>query len=270
MTLSSTTQTAINLALSTLPDSQNYNPNYAAAYKAIYADISSQGGFNSGTLNWFSQAGLVNQQQVIPSAAGTYIYNYTIGAANAEGVTVTPGQLQLASNEIAKTVFQQLATNNFVFTDAPMDGVRYNFSPKSIVSDDAGAGLDYLNRVNGSTLDYAVWGGTLFARTELNDPTYFTDNGINLTPGSIDANAIIAGSNAAELSVFENPSLWWSGVKAVQYLDVPAVNTALFGAAYLGDGFTISENSNGDLTYTSTNLLGGQTTTVNSLAILTP
>jgi hypothetical protein len=49
MTLSQSTQNAINLALQDGPGPNNQN--YIAAYNAISADINSNGGFNSGTTN---------------------------------------------------------------------------------------------------------------------------------------------------------------------------------------------------------------------------
>ena len=69
-TLSGTTQTAIALALTT-PGTNNAN--YKAAYNDIYNDIMNNGGVNSGTQYWFSQAGNVNGQAYTPTAAGTYI-----------------------------------------------------------------------------------------------------------------------------------------------------------------------------------------------------
>jgi hypothetical protein len=64
MTLSQSTQDAINLALQT-PGTNNQN--YVAAYNAISADINSNGGFNSGTTNSFALAGSVNGQQFTAS-----------------------------------------------------------------------------------------------------------------------------------------------------------------------------------------------------------
>jgi hypothetical protein len=61
MTLSQSTQDAINLAINQGPGVNNQN--YVAAYNAIYEDISSSGGFNSGTVNWFSLAATINSQQ---------------------------------------------------------------------------------------------------------------------------------------------------------------------------------------------------------------
>lgn len=65
MVLSPDTQAAISRAL-TGPGPNNEN--YKAAYDAISRDISDHGGFNSGTLNWFAQAGLINTQAFSPSA----------------------------------------------------------------------------------------------------------------------------------------------------------------------------------------------------------
>jgi hypothetical protein len=56
ITLSPATQATIINAINYGPGINNQN--YAAAYSAIYSDLKAYGGFNSGTLNWFSQAGL--------------------------------------------------------------------------------------------------------------------------------------------------------------------------------------------------------------------
>ena len=206
--LSQSTQDKINLAIAAGPGANNQN--YFAAYTAVSNELSASGGFNSGTVNWFSQAGEINSQAFRPSASGTYIWNYTTAAAKAQGTTITTGDLQTASNKIGRTVFEQLKDSNFVFSDNAFD--RINFAPKTIVQIDAGAGLGTLSDLHpGSNLTYAIWGGTLFARTQLNDPTYLTDNNINLTPGSADCAAITAGSVGAVNAVFSSIlSIAWS------------------------------------------------------------
>src|SRR4051812_10538713 len=167
MTLSQSTQDAIRVAREQGPGINNQN--YVTAYNAISGDISSHGGFNPGTTNWFSLAGSVNGQQFTPSAAGTFIYNYTLAAAKSEGTVLTLSQMQQASNKIAETVFEDLHNSGYVFTDQPGQG-QPDFSPKSIIATDAGAGLAELSALNpGSNFDAAIWGGTLFARTSLNN-----------------------------------------------------------------------------------------------------
>jgi hypothetical protein len=111
MVLSPSTQAAINLAVTAGPGPQNQN--YFAAYNAISSDIAANGGFNSGTLNWFAQAGFVNTQAFGSSAIGTYIWSYTTAAAQAQGTTITNNDLQAASNRIADTVFRQLQLSDF-------------------------------------------------------------------------------------------------------------------------------------------------------------
>ncbi len=72
--LSATTQNAINLAVSSGPGLNNQN--YITAYNAISADIQTNGNVNSGTANWFAQAGLINgtvdgvSRDALPSRAG--------------------------------------------------------------------------------------------------------------------------------------------------------------------------------------------------------
>src|SRR3954470_9776389 len=121
--LSQATQNAIDLAVTVGPGVNNQN--YLAAYNAISNEIKATGSFNSGTLNWFSMAGTVNSQQYAASAAGTYIWNYTIAAAKAQGTTLTADDLQQASNAIAKTVFEQLMAAHFVFSDNPLDPTNF-------------------------------------------------------------------------------------------------------------------------------------------------
>lgn len=154
MILSQSTQDAINRAIAEGPGANNQN--YLAAYSAIYADISAHGGFNSGALNWFSQAGLVNTQAFSPNASGTYIWAYTKAAAATQGVNISDSDIQSASNKIADAVFHQLSDIGFSFSDNPGD--RNNFAPTSIIRDDAGAGLAELSALHpGSNLDYAIW-----------------------------------------------------------------------------------------------------------------
>src|SRR4051812_4399821 len=120
MTLSQSTQDAIRVAREQGPGTSNQN--YIAAYNAISADISSHGGFDPGTAYWFSLAGSINGQQFNPSPAGTFIYNYTKAAAQSEGTTLTQAQMQQASDKIAKTVFDDLGDNGYVFRDQPVQG----------------------------------------------------------------------------------------------------------------------------------------------------
>ena len=203
--LSQSTQDKINFAISAGPGANNQN--YLAAYNAVNSEISANGGFDAGTANWFSKAGQINTQAFNSSAVGTYVWNYTIAAARAEGTTLTAGDMQAASNKIAETVFGQLRDSGFHFSDNPSDQI--NFAPRSIVQIDAVAGINELSALHpGSDLSAAVWAGSLFARTQFNDPTYFTDNNIDLTPGSRDCAAITSGSvaavNASTLSLGTN------------------------------------------------------------------
>jgi len=266
MTLSQSTQSAINVAIQQGPGTNNQN--YVAAYNAIYADISAQGGFNSGTVTWFSQAGQINGQQFNPTAAGTFIYNYTMAAAQSEGTTLTMPQMQQASNTIASTVFTDLANDGFVFSDTPAPGLPNDFSPSSIIQRDAGSGLAVLSDQNpGSNLDAAIWGGTLFARTSLNDPTYFSDYNINLTPGSTDCNAIttgimsaVNGSTGAFFSAIGSGNfsaawdIFWNGqANALGNLDTAAVKACFpqqQGSLTLPDGSTLAADGNGNVTFT--------------------
>jgi len=127
MTLSAATQQAIATALASGPGAQNQN--YVDAYNDISADINAHGGFNPGTVNWFAQAAGVDQQGFVPSAQGTFIWNYTIGAAASEGVTVTDAVLGQATLQIASKVFQDIKTNGYVFTDSTSSSI--NFAPTS-------------------------------------------------------------------------------------------------------------------------------------------
>src|SRR5947209_823538 len=119
ITLNQTTQAAIQKAL--IEGAGAGHENYVAAYNAIYSDINRNGSFNSGTLNWFSQAAEVNGEAATPTASGTFIWSYTKAAAKSEGATLTDSELQEASDKIAFTVFDSLRTNGFVFSDNTSD-----------------------------------------------------------------------------------------------------------------------------------------------------
>ncbi len=121
--LSQSTQNKINFAMTTGPGVNNQN--YVAAYNAISSEINANGGFNPGTQNWFSQAGPINGQASNPTAPGTYIWNYTTAAAQAQGTTLTSSDLQAASNKIARTVFEQLQTSGFLFSDNSSDPINF-------------------------------------------------------------------------------------------------------------------------------------------------
>jgi hypothetical protein len=255
--LSQSTQEKINLAVAAGPGPNNQN--YLAAYNAISNDINVNGGVNPGTSYWFSLAGAINTQQFSASAPGTYIWNYTIAAAQAQGTTLTASDMQAASNRIAATVFDQLKESNFVLSDDA--SIRINFAPKTIIEVDAGSGLAELSALHpGSNLTTAIWGGTLFARTALNDPTYFSDNNIDLTPGSRDCAAITFGSVAAVNSVSLNPFLYPQGIQAIQFTDYAAIK-ACFPNQHgsLGSGTsTVTLDDNDNLIFRQTD---GQATT---------
>jgi hypothetical protein len=231
-TLSPTTQNLIKLALSQGPGTSNTN--YLNAYNAVYNDIVANGKVNQGTLLWFQQAGLVDTEAFPPgSAQGTFIWNYTKAAALAEGAIITDAELQAASNQIAFTVFTALEKNNFVFDDTTSSTV--GFSPADIVNDDAGAGLQVLKDAHpAANLDDAIWGGTLFARTELQDPTYLTDHGISIYPGSRDSFAIVSGAFAgagATLAASFNSSIISTGLKGGLSIDFPTLGLAVESVA---------------------------------------
>lgn len=199
LTLSSGTQAAINTAVANGPGTNNIN--YYTAYNDIYNDLVAQGGINAGTLAWFAQAGNVNRQQYQSSAAGTYIWNFTTAAVQSEGGSVTTAQMQAASNAIASQVFADLQRSNYVFSDSTSSQI--NFAPSSIISIDAGAGFGAIQADNtGISLDYAAWGGSLFARTELQDPTFFADNHLGVSPGTKDCDAMVAGFYSAAIAEF--------------------------------------------------------------------
>jgi hypothetical protein len=189
-------------------------------------------------LYWFSQAANVNGEGFYPNAAGAYIWNYTQAAAAAEGYSVSTVDLQNASDKIALQVFQNIAANSFVVTD---DVANPNgFSPQQIIATDAGAGIAYLQSLN-INIDYAAWGGTMFAQTALNDPTYFSDHNINLTPGSLDclaiANGTVSGVEAVAGQLVSDP------LGALSYLGVVSSMCMVRGA---DDGFRKSSTHRGD------------------------
>ena len=206
ISLSAATQQLINAALNSGPGVNNAN--YVAAYNAIYNDIKNTA-MNPGTLSWFSMAGSVNGEQWQPSAAGTFIWAFTQSAAQSEGYTIPLATLQSASDRIALSVFQKLEQNGFVLTDDPTNTTT-GFAPTPIVAGDAQVGISYLQSLY-PNLDFATWGGTLFARTSLNDPSYLTDYGLNLTPLSKDCNAILAGTSAALQAIVlsGSPGIWY-------------------------------------------------------------
>jgi hypothetical protein len=77
--LSKNTIDLVNTAVKSGPGVSNVN--YLNAYNAIYNDIKNQPGVDPGTVNWFSQAGLVNTQLFNATPAGTWIYEYMFAAA---------------------------------------------------------------------------------------------------------------------------------------------------------------------------------------------
>ncbi|CAE6862303.1 hypothetical protein R75461_08047 [Paraburkholderia nemoris] len=195
MTTFSLSQNTINLINTALSDPGTNNVNYLNAYNAIYNDIKNQPGVDPGTVNWFSQAGLVNTQLFNPTPAGTWIYSYMFAAAQSEGVTLNNAIFQQVSNTIATTVFNQIGYNGGVFDTSV-------FSPINIVKDDAGSGLGLIQSMfPNANLDYAIWGGTLFTPSVLNDPSYYSDYNIDTsTPSTRDCQAIDAGFMAAAAS----------------------------------------------------------------------
>lgn len=235
-TLSSTTIAAINTALAGGANGTpgTHNINFVTAYQDIYNDVAAQNAagntVNSGTLNWFQQAPLVDEQQWVPSAQGDFIWAYTTAAAASEGATITTTDLQNASNAIALAVFTQLKNASYVFTDA---NITNGFGTKEIIADDAGAGLNVIKAAYpDANLDDAIWGGTLFARSELGDSTYFTDYGLTIAPDTRDANAILAGLFAGSAAtVAGGYTVTSTGLENVfnGNMDLAAVNSALSG-----------------------------------------
>ncbi len=193
--LSQSTIDAINAAINNPPTSGTTDRTLnAAAYRAIYSELVQQN-TNGNTiapevLYWFQHAPEIHEQQTTASAAGTFIWAYTKAAAVSEGVTLTNDDLQASSDAIALAVFSSLKAGSFSFDST--DGSEDNFSIAGIINKDASAGIDQL-RVAHPTLDFAVWGGTLFATTNLGYATYFTKFGVDQTPGSRDATAILNG-----------------------------------------------------------------------------
>lgn len=195
--LSDNTRNLIKIALAEGPGVNNVN--YLNAYNAIYNDIKNRPGVDSGTVQWFSQAGLVNTQLFKPNPTGTWIHDYMFAAAASEGVTLTDPIFQQVSNRIGFTVFTQISKNNGFFdTD--------QFSPRGIAKDDAGSGLGLIDDLFPKAhLDYAIWGGTLFAKGVLNNNSYFDDYSIDTTdPSGRDCLAINAGATAALLGAGSN------------------------------------------------------------------
>jgi Ca2+-binding RTX toxin-like protein len=233
ITVSATTQAAINAALANNGTPGIDNSNYVAAYNDIYADLvaANAKGANipANILAWFQQAPLVNQEVSNPSAQGTFIWNYMRAAAFVEaGVNLTQQQIQNASNTIATTVFQTLQTNDFVFDTSPAD--PRNFSMHSIIAVDAGAGVSSIkNDFPTATLDNAIWGGTLFARTELADTSYFHDFNLQLGLGTKDSKAILAGFFAGLAAVSDNVTIDDVGaaLKGLSNIDRTAFGAAL-------------------------------------------
>jgi hypothetical protein len=165
-------------------------------------------------------------------------------------VTIPSSVVAGAPNQIASTVFNALASNNFLFSDTYSQS-EINFSPKAIVSDDAGAGIKYITSTPGyGDLDYAIWGGTLFAQTALNDPNYITDYNINLTPGSKDCNAVLAGYAAGTQAVFLSPSEWWQGFQGWGSVDQSILEACAPMTTPLPDGGTLLYNDGGPPTLT--------------------
>jgi hypothetical protein len=66
--LNQSTRDKIQYALDNGPGTNNQN--YRAAYDAIYNEINNAG-VDPGTLNWFAQAGMINQHASNPTAQGT-------------------------------------------------------------------------------------------------------------------------------------------------------------------------------------------------------
>jgi hypothetical protein len=200
-TLSAAVQAAINTAVNTDPGANNVN--YLAAYNAIYNDLVAQNARGNiiapEVLAWFQQAPLVNGEQWKPTAQGTFIWDYTVAAAFAEGATITNPDLHKASDAIAFNVFSTLKNDKFSFNSNP-DG---DFSMTKIIAKDAGAGVQVLKDLHPSAgLDNAIWGGTLFARTELKSPSYFADYHITLGIGTRDSKAVLAGLFAGSDGAF--------------------------------------------------------------------
>lgn len=219
--LSATTQNAINTALSQGPGANNIN--YLNAYNDVYNDIQGKG-FNSGTLNWWSQAGLVDTQLYEPNAPGTFLWNYLETASSYEGHALSNSDVQSLSNDVAVANFQRIVDANFTFTDDA--SAQFNFSPKAITTLDGGTIVNNANLLYpGSNFTDAIWGGTIFADTSLNDPNYINDENLNITPNSRDCLTIDAGLAGGALAVAASPSTWSAAVPAITQID-PSLATA--------------------------------------------
>ena len=78
--------------------------------------------------------------------------------------------------------------------------------------------------IRSAGLDNAIWGGTLFATTELNDPTYFSDFNVTLAPGSRDAAAILAGFETGSVEALQvHPGVNITNLQNTLNLDVPTI-----------------------------------------------
>ena len=219
------------------------NLNYKKAYEAIYADIKSKPEVDIGTKNWFSQAGQVNVQLFEPSAAGTWIRSYMFAAAESQGVKLSDETFQRASNRIAETVFKQISNANGIFDVE-------KFSPSNIVKYDASSGLDLVKEQHpNANLSYAIWGGTLFTTSVLNNPTYVNDYHLDVSnPNTRDCVTIKAGFAAAAMATkkYLLNSESWSMASSLDartifscLISVPEQNSAGFGSFY-----QMSETSN--------------------------
>ncbi|HUB45526.1 MAG TPA: hypothetical protein VMB73_11120, partial [Acetobacteraceae bacterium] len=270
-TLSGTTQAAINLALQNGGNPGTNNANYVVAYQDIYNDILAYNAanpttpINAGTTYWFSEAGNINSQAFAATPAGSFIWAYTQAAAASEGYTVTATNLLTASKIIAGKVFQDLAADNFVFSDANQTG---DFAPQQIVATDAGAGIQYLQSLYPG-LDYAIWGGTLATQSTLDDPTYAQTYGLNLTAGSTDCQAIVAGDlaglQAAAATLFgttllNNPSLFFNSIPSGFQSGGSILAACIGDQPLFQDGVYI--NQYGEVTSQTVNLAGGGTGSV--------
>jgi hypothetical protein len=220
------TITLINLALEDEGNPGANNINYYNAYTAIYNEMVAWNNahpndqINAGTMYWFSEAGNVNRHDFLPSDTGAYIWEYTRAAAKSEEtVTLTDGDIQAASDAIALGIVGRLDDNSFVFSDAD---TPEGFAPKQMVGLDATAGITSLQQVDGD-LDFAIWGGTLFARTLLQDPDYFAEKGVSLEPNSRHGKAILDGLFAGAEAVRQADG----DIAQAINLDIPAIYSVL-------------------------------------------
>lgn len=195
------------------------NINYLNAYNAVYHDLQANGNVNSGTVYWFSQAGAINANTGTLSA--DFIRSYTMASAASQGVFLTEAQLQQASDGIAAGVFNKIYDANYQIDDSI--NAQNSFSTKSIIALDAMPAIEVLQSFApaGITLSPATWGGTLFASTSLNDPTFVSDIHLNLSPNSADCKAIFAGFAAgASASLFDAVIYGWFGSNYGPALDM--------------------------------------------------